>query len=277
MTDQTNPLRDYFDVLIRRWRIVIGIPLLAMIAAGAASLSMPPTFQVTAIIGLVPSTLSVPPLNQSPPYYLLVDQPSHLPTAYGPSFYVELLKSTDVVKAASPGVPVSISVNGSDRSLIEITARSTDPELAAQTANTYADVGAQYITKTYIPTGQAVSTAQAKLQSAEDALAQFSRENSLGDYDLAKLRAATPRAYESKMELAKLLRTRDVAESVYLDLARDQARTSILAVTANKPTVIQKPVPTTPDSPKPLENILAGGGLGLLVGILAAYSLEHVK
>jgi uncharacterized protein involved in exopolysaccharide biosynthesis len=133
------------------------------------------------------------------------------------------------------------------------------------------------IVKAYIPTGQAVSTAQAKLQSAEDALAQFSRDNGLGDYDLAKLRTATPRSYESKIELARLVRSRDVAESVYMDLARDQARTSILAVTANKPTVIQKPIPTAPASPKPVQNILVGGGLGLLVGILAAFGLEYSK
>lgn len=277
MTDQSNPIRDYFDVLIRRWRIVIGMPLLAIIAAAVVTLFSPPVYESTAIIALAPSTLSIPALSQSAPYYLMVDQPSHLPIAYGPSFYVELLKSTDVVNAALPRAAVSIAVNGADRSLIEITARSSDPDTAAQTANTYADVGAQYITKAFIPAGQAAATAQAKLSSAEDALAQFSRDNGLGDYDLAKLRSATPRTYENKMELARLLRTRDVAETVYLDLARDQARTAILAVTANKPTVIQKPAPNIPVSPKPVQNILVGGGLGLLVGILAAFTLERMR
>ncbi len=277
MTDQSHPLRDYIDVLIRRWRIVIGMPLLAMIAAAVVSFVSPPVFESTAIVALVPSTLSIPSMNQSPPYYVMINQPGYLPIAYGPSFYIELLKSTDVINAAKPSATVSIAVNGADRSLIEITARSTDPDTAAQTANTYADVGAQYITKAFIPTGQAAATAQAKLQSAEDALAQFSRDNGLGEYDLAKLRTAMPRTYESKMELARLLRTRDVAETVYLDLASDQARTAILAVTANKPTVIQKPAPTTPVSPKPLQNILVGGGLGLLIGILAAFALESTR
>ncbi len=277
MTDQSNPLGGYINVLIRRWRIVIGMPLLAIFAAAIVTWLTPPAYQVTAVIALVPSTLSIPSLNQSPPYYVMVDQPSHLPIAYGPSFYIELLKSADVVNAASPRAMVSIVVNGADRSLIEITARSSDPAIAAQTANTYADVGVQYITKAFIPTGQAVATAQAKLQSAEDALAQFSRDNGLGDYDLAKLRTAAPRSYESKMELARLLRARDVSESVYLDLARDQARTAILAVTANKPTLIQKPVPTDPISPNAVQNILVSGGLGLLIGILAAFTLEYVK
>ncbi len=277
MTDQNNPLRDYLDVLLRRWRIVIAMPLLAMIAAGVVSWITPPVYEATAIIALVPSTLSVPALNQSPPYYVMVDEPSHLPTAYSPAFYVELLKGAEVVNAAAPRATVSIAVNGADRSLIEITAHGSDPEVVAQTANTYADVGSQYITKAFIPTGQAAATAQAKLQSAEDALAQFSRDNGLGEYDLAKLRTAAPRSYENKMELARLLRARDLAETTYLDLARDQARTAILAVTANKPTVIQKPAPSAPVSPKPVQNILVGGGLGLLVGILAAFAIEYMK
>lgn len=277
MNESQNFWRDYFDVLVRRWQILIAMPILAMIAAAVVSFLSPTIYEATAIIALNPSTLSVPSLNQSPPYYLMVDSPNHLPIAYSPAFYFEMLKSSDVVNTAKPPLPVSIASNSSDRSLIEIFARGSDPGLAAQTANKYAEVGAQFITQAFIPSSQIAITAEAKLKSTDDALAQFSKENGLGDYDLARLKAASFATYDKKIELARLLRARDVAESVYLELARDQARGTILAATANKPIAISKPAPTVPIAPKTMQNILLGAGLGLFVGVLAAFAVEFLS
>ena len=152
--------------------------------------------------------------------------------------------------------------------------RAVHPEVAAQTANRYAEIGAQFITQAFIPSSQIAVTAEAKLRTADDALAQFSKENGLGDYDLARLKAAGLPTYEKKIELARLLRAREVVESVYLELARDHARGTILAATANKPIAIAKPAPTAPILPKTGQNILLGAGLGLLLGILAAFAAE---
>lgn len=276
MNEPQNFRYDYLDVLIRRWRILIAMPILAMLAAAVVSFLSPTVYEATAIIALNPSTLSVPSLNQSPPYYLMVDSPNHLPVAYSPAFYVEMLKSNDIVNAAKPTLPVSIASNSSDRSLIEISARGGSPELAAQTANNYAQVGAQFITQAFVPSSQIAATAEANLKAADDGLAQFSKDNGLGDYDLGKLKAAALPTYEKKIELARLLRARDAAESVSLELARDQARGTILSATANKPIAIAKPAPTVPIAPKTAQNILLGAGLGLLLGILAAFTIEFL-
>jgi hypothetical protein len=154
--------------------------------------------------------------------------------------------------------------------------RGGDPDLAAQTANKYADVGAQFIAQAFVPSLQLAAHAEESLKAADDALAQFSKDNGLGDYDLGRLKAASLPAYEKKIELARLLRARAVAESVYLELARDQARGTILAATANKPIALSNPAPTTPVAPKTAQNVLVGAGLGLIVGILAAFALERM-
>jgi hypothetical protein len=272
-----NARRGYLDMVTRRgrWRILVAMPILAMSAAAVLTVLSPTIYQTTAVVALNPSSLSVPSLNQSPPYYLMVDSPSHLPTVYSPVFYIELLKGAEVVNAAKPAVPVTIASNSSDRSLIEVTARGSDANLVAQTANTYAAVGAQFIGQALLPSSQITASAQAKLDAADGALAQFSKDNGLGEYDLSKLRSpVAPLSFEKKMELARLLRARDVAESTYLDLARDQARNGILAVTANKPIAIAQPAPSAPVGKSAL-NVLLGGGLGLLVGVLAAFVMEY--
>ncbi len=269
-----NDLRDYVDVLIRRWKLVIAMTVLATLAAAAVSFVARPVFEARAMIVVSPATLSVPTANQVPPYYLMVDSPRQLPVAYTPSYYIALLTSAEVVEAVHPSGPVSVSSNGGDKSLIEIVARSENPQAAAQVANAYADAGAARIQQVLVPDGAEVKTAQLNLDAAEQALIKFSLQNELGDYNLAKLRTVSL-STAKQLELATLLRERDNAEAVYNDLARDWARSSILATNAYKPTTIRAAVPASPISPKPLQNIAVGAGLGLLVGILAAFAVEY--
>ncbi|MBI4786972.1 MAG: hypothetical protein HY782_08005 [Chloroflexi bacterium] len=271
-----SDLRDYLTVVIRRWKLVLAMPALAIVAAVLVGLIVKPVYAATATIVLAPATLSIPTANQVPPYYLMVDSPRRLPTAYTPAYYVALLKSAEVVSAVAPQAPVSISANVGDKSLIEIAATSDDPNVAAQTANTWARAGAARIAQILSPGSDEVDAAQQKLDAAEQALVKFSQDNALGDYNLAKLRAASFFSTEKNLELARLLRARDNAEAVYNDFARDFGRAAILAASALKPTTIAAPVPTEPVSPKWAQNIAVAAGLGLLIGILGAFAAEYV-
>jgi len=270
-----NSLTHYLDALLRRWRVIVAMPIVAALAALAVSLAQTPQFEATALIALAPATLSVPVSNQAPPYYLTAPSPAQLPPAFTPAYYLAQLKSAEVVNQVQARLPVTLASNNADRSLIEITARGADAQKTADAANAYADLGAQYLLKLLIPAGDQAETAAKKLQTAESALAQFSQANGLGEYDLNKLRGNPALAAEKKTELARLLRGRDIAESVYADFAREQARAAILAITTYKPNAIFAPTPTAPVSPRPAQNALIGAGLGLLVGIAAAFALEY--
>jgi uncharacterized protein involved in exopolysaccharide biosynthesis len=276
MSDDVLDLRAYMDVLIRRWKFVLAMPVLAMSAAALVSFAMKPTYAATAILALAPATLSVPTTSQAPPYYLMVDSPRNLPTAYSPAYYIALLEGSDVVAQVAPQVPVTIDSNGGDKSLIEITARGGDPQLVAATANKWMQEGAARIQKALLPSQDQLNAAQIKLNDAEQALVKFSKDNGL-DYALNRLRATTFSSSDKQVELGKLLRAYDVAESVYTDLAKNWERENILATSTYAPTQIAAGVPTAPVSPKPVQNILIGAAVGLSLGILGAFVLEWVS
>ena len=79
------------------------------------------------------------------------------------------------------------------------------------------------------------------------------------------------------MELSKLLHDRDVAESVYLDFAREFGRAQILAGGLYVPKVIGSAAPQTPVSPKPTQSILIGAALGLVVGLFGAFAGDRLS
>jgi uncharacterized protein involved in exopolysaccharide biosynthesis len=267
-------LREYLDILIRRWQIVAAMIVIAVIAFAGVTVLTKPTYEATATIALAPSTISVSISSQAPPYYLMVDPSHRLPTAYTPAYYIAILQSSDVVDAVTPRLPATISSDSADKSLIEITTRGGDPRSAAQAATSWAQVGAERIRKLLQPDGADAAAAKSKLDDAQQALDQFLQDNKITDYDPAlPVAGLSP---DKRKQLSDLSRARDLADSVYLDIARDYARASIIAATSNKPTIIPAVVPDAPVSPKPLQNILIGAALGLLIGIVAAFAVEYV-
>jgi len=267
-------LRDYLDVLIRRWQIIVAMPILAVLAAAMATMAIPPTYEATATLALAPSTVSISLASQLPPYYLMVDSPRHLPVAFTPTFYIALIKGADVVTAAQPRAAISLAADSNDRSLIAITARGDSPQVVADSANQYAQASAQRIQQALAPSGAESAAAKKILDAAQTALDQFLRDHHLTDYDLTASAGLSP---DQRKQYSDLARARDLAESVYLDLARDDAKSAILADTTLRPTIIPAPVPTGSIAPKMSQNLLLGAAFGLLIGILGVFTLEFMR
>lgn len=267
-------LREYIDILIHRWKFVLAMPILAAIAAALVTFALKPAYQATATIALAPATVSVSLSNLLPPYYLMVDSPRNLPPAYTPTYYIAMLKGADVVAVAQTRSTITIAGDASDRALIHITARGEDAKIVAEDANAYALAGANRLQQLIVPGGAEVAAAKQKLDAAQQAFDKFLIDNKIVDYDPAAPPALSP---DRRKELLTLSHTRDLAESIYLDFARDYSKTSILAETTYRPTVIPASSPTAPASPQLAQNILIGGALGLLIGILGAFTLEFVR
>lgn len=274
--ENESDFRKYLDVLIRRWQLVVAMPLVAMLAAALVTFTLKPTYEATATLALAPSTVAVALSNLLPPYYLMVDEPRHLPTAYTPTYYLALLNSADVVNAAKPQAAITLASDSSDRALIRITARGDDPQRVADAANAYARAGRARIQQLLQPTGAEVTAARQRLDDAENALAVFARDNQIAyDPTAPQVPAHLPRA--TLLEFQTLLRARDIAESVYLNFAREYEKNSILAATAYQPTLIEATVPAAPSTPKLAPTLGIAAAFGLLIGLLGAFTLELVR
>lgn len=271
-----SPLRFYLDVLIRRWYIVVAMPLLAALAAALVTFTIKPTYEATATLALAPSTVAVSLSNLLPPYYLMVDEPRHLPTAYTPAYYIAILNGADVMRAANPQAAITLTADGSDRALIRITARGDDPQRVADAANAYARASRARIQQLLQPSGDDVTAARQRLDDAENALIAFARENNFS-YDPAEPQIPPNLPRAKTLEFQHLLRARDVAESVYLDFAREHEKRLILTTTAYRPVLVEAAVPTAPIAPKLAPTLLIAAAFGLLIGLLGAFILELAR
>jgi hypothetical protein len=244
-----------------------------MLAAALVTFALKPTYEATATIALAPTTVSISLANQLPPYYLVVSDPRRLPIAYTPAYYIAMLQGADVVNAAKPSLPVTIAADGNDRSLLRLTARGDDPQKVADAANAYAQAGAARLQQLIQPAGEEVTAARKRLDDAQNALITFARDNNFS-YDPTAPDVPPTLGRAKILEFQQLLRERDIAETVYLDFAREQERATILANAAYRPTVIAATPPTVPVAPKLAPNVLIGAAFGVLIGLLGAFALE---
>ncbi len=266
-------LRTILDVIVRRWVILVAMPGVAMLAAALATFAIPPTYEATATLALAPTTVSISLANQLPPYYFMVSEPRRLPPAYTPTYYIAVLGGADVLAAVKPQAGFAITSDSGDRSLLHITARGGNAKQVADAANAYAQIGAQTVTQVLRPTGDEARLAQQKFAAAEQALIKFAQDNRI-EYDPAHLQDVPPMSRSQELQFMELMRTRDLAESIYLDFERDQQRAEILADSAYRPRVILAAPPTAPVAPKLAPTVLLGAAFGLLVGIAGAFALE---
>lgn len=189
MEDEID-LREYIDVLIRHWKAIVALTVIAAIVAGVVSFLLPPTYEATALVAAV-----------QPKYQMRFD----------PKF--ETLNNTQLPLKAYPALAISDDVllkviatldnvleeeerefhvfskmveatSGADPSLIALKASSRDPVKAARIANVWADVVVQEINDLYGQTDEEaqffeeqVTIAEANLKSAEEALIAYQATN----------------------------------------------------------------------------------------------------
>jgi len=116
--------RDFLDILRKRWLLIVAAVVLVVASTVGYTLTMTPVYEASARIFLAPSTTG----------YLITQQDLNT--------YAELLGSQvvqDPIReelGLDAGAPIDVSATISkDSNLITITARSSDPQLAADIAN----------------------------------------------------------------------------------------------------------------------------------------------
>jgi len=190
MEDEID-LRQYLDVLIRRWKWIVALTLVAALVAAAISFFvLEPVYEGTAMI-----------LITNPRYQLRFDPRletlSDIETSS--KAYPSLALSDDLLKhvleVLDPPLPdhegtlqrlrgrITASA-GADPSLLHLKATNGDPERAAQVANTWAEQYVEYVNELYgrrsedvIFFSEQFDAARSALEAAEQALVEYEARN----------------------------------------------------------------------------------------------------
>ena len=229
MEDEID-LREYVRMLMRHWRLVVSLAVVAAGVAFAVSSFLPKRYEASAIVAITrprytlqfdPRIQTVDNLQTNAKAYLglatsddllmkLLEAPAVAPLIDGTQTLADLSQR---VKAGS----------GADPSLVELKVSDTDPARAANIANTWAELYVTYVSEVY---GQAQSDKtffEAEVVKAEARLRR-------AEADLVAYQAANPTniinaALDSKLEaLAGYLSAQQSLALVIQDAASLRAR-----------------------------------------------------
>jgi len=170
-------LREYIDVIARRWKLVLGIPLVAVIVAAIVSFLITPTYEATA-------TLSVPQPSPSIVYTSLIE------STEVESQVIDLLNASLSPAERVPGGLIDkVRVSReSDGRLIRITVQSDTSKKAAQIANAWAEASIRKLSAPEFLEAQEreilddpqLKVAKQSLNEAQQALDDFLKLHGLG-------------------------------------------------------------------------------------------------
>ncbi len=264
-------LRDLLLVLWRYRKVIIGIFLVAVVAAAALSFMLPPVYQVKTVISLGSMSGGT-------------GQPI---SVISPAEAVEMLESGDLFREAVAGVgldmsdPVVSSCEDGlkvepvkDTNLVQITLETRDPakgqEILDELIKIFAgEVGEGFNEQRKLVEGELervqadLADVEKNIESTKDALNALA--DSAGELSTELQRAGL---------LDALSRSQDLREKL-LDkkLSLEQSLSSYRGIE-----VIEKPgVPTAPVRPRKMLNVAVAGVLGLMVGVFAVFALEYFR
>lgn len=216
-------LREYVDVIIRRWKWIVGLTLLAAVTSAVGSFMMPPLYEATVT------------LVATEPKYVLQFEPRFVSLAdiAPPSkVYSALVKTPQLEQRVIEALPdplkpsqglapedlerMAIVAQGDDPSVILLKVRHTDREFAALVANTWAQFYVEQMGELYGHSAAEESYFQkqlefstANLKEAEQALIEFEGRSRIAVF--------TERIAAKSQALANYLSAQEGTESIIQD------------------------------------------------------------
>lgn len=306
-------LLEYVNVLLKRWRTVVGVPLLAGFVAGLYSLLTPPMFTATTAFvpevgsrGRIPSGLA----GLATQFGVSVGAEA----SQSPRFYAEVVKSHEIMERVlldryedprareNPGDSATLldilDLRGSDLSkrvdaglkalgglvstrvdaqtgIVRLSVQAPYPELAAEVANRFV----QYLNEFNAKTRQ--SQARERRKFVEERIAEAERELRRAEEDL-KTFYERNRSWQQSPHLVfeegRLRRQVEIRQEVYLTLKREYETARIEEVNDTPViTVIDPAVPPQQRSkPRRRLNVILALLLGGMVGVFWAFGAEYV-
>ena len=239
-------LRTYLQILRRRYYWVIAAVVLLGAAAGGYSVNQPKQYTASAQLLVQPTTGTLPSAGSQQ-----VISPTDVLTE------LQLLTAAPVKEAVRQQLGSEPKVSASQvgqTNVIAVAATSKSPMLAAKIANAYANAFVAY--------QQTVTNA--KLAAAEQ---QLQSQISAIDTQVASLSKAASTTPQADALLVQETALKE--ELATLQVSGAVSGGGVEVVTPAK-------APTSPSSPKPVQDALIAAIVGLLLGIGIAFLVEHL-
>lgn len=188
-------LREYILVLLRHWKWIVGIGVIAAVVALGVSFLLPPTYEATALVAVIRPRY----VMQFDPRIAPVESVSNVVIQPPYKAYPELATSDDILQelmAHLNPLPKRIETlrdlqeiveakSGNDPSVVRLIVRYQDPEEAAHIANLWAEIFIRRANEIQGAAGeyqlhfyqQQLERARAELATAEQALIAFQARN----------------------------------------------------------------------------------------------------
>jgi len=239
-------LRTYLQILRRRYYWVVAAVVLLGAAAGGYSVAQPKQYTASAQLLVQPTTGTLPSAGSQQ-----VISPTDVLTE------LQLLTTAPVKEAVRHQLGSEPSVSASQvgqTNVIAVAATSKSPMLAAKIANAYANA---FVAYQLAVTNANLATAEGQLQSQIAAIdAQVA--------SLSKSASTSPQAGALLVQETALKE-----ELATLQVSGAVSGGGVEVVTPAK-------APTSPSSPKPVQDTLIAAIVGLLLGIGIAFLFEHL-
>jgi len=164
MEDEID-LRKYIDVLLRHWKLIVSITVIAVFVAGLVSFLSPSVYEAKAqvlITKFAPQYQAGTGAGSQREALIALATSSAVATQVIEQLGDELEPGEKRVKAMLGKVQV-----GQKGDLIEITLKSSDPKKAADIANTWAEVYENYVNSLYSGISQSLEELRAQANVAK--------------------------------------------------------------------------------------------------------------
>ena len=264
MEEKEVDLRDYINMVKRRWKIILGIFLVSTITSGVVSLLLPKTYEASAMlrIGRMRNTL--------------LEEPSTV---------IEIFKTIPILKKVAEELNMPLTLEKSrglaskikmreKSGLLEIRGSGETPEEAMKLVN---GVIAVLLKRHEQIFERAKAILEEYLVSSKERLVEIKKDIEMLQKKIDELKGTNS---EAKATVARgymegLERSRDRYEQLQVALREKKMEESYATVSTEL--VIPPTAPEYPISPKKKQNVLIAGILGLFVGFVSAAIVEYFE
>jgi uncharacterized protein involved in exopolysaccharide biosynthesis len=182
-------LRQYIRTLLRYWRWIVGLGLVAAVLAFAISTILPPQYEATALVTITGPRyrMQFDPRMQDVPFDPMQFTKGYAAIATGDELLTTLLEATGSAMLSLEDLKGALDAQSvGDGNLVQLRARADDPAEAARLANAWAEryvahLNALYGQKQELSTLEAqVAQAKAAVERTDQELARLRREYGIG-------------------------------------------------------------------------------------------------